>query len=202
MLHLLTKYLLQYRTVTIPHVGTINIVQYPSQLDVADKRLQPPSFSFRLKGEEDITDHQLNFLSSFLQKENNWVLEELKQFGDRLYDKINGPGFEWNGLGKLDRSTQSFPVLQKGLTVIAAERVIRENPDHQVLVGDRQTSSLAIADEKLVEKEQTTKRSSLIVIGWILLLLSILAIGFFAYKGKFRVNSSGSKMPASGFMAQ
>src|SRR5215207_6661783 len=97
VLNLLTKYLLQYRTVTIPHVGTIQLIQRPSQLDVADKIIHPPSFSAEIKKEEDVSAHQLNFLNHFLQKAPHFVLEDLKLFGDNLHDKINGPGFEWSG---------------------------------------------------------------------------------------------------------
>ena len=128
VLNLLTKYLLQYRTVTIPHVGTIQLVQHPSQLDVADKIIQPPSFSAEIKREENVSAHQLNFLDHFLKRGHHSVLHDLKQFGDGLHDKINGPGFEWNGFGTLDSKTQSFSIPVEGLYAITAERVMRENP--------------------------------------------------------------------------
>ena len=195
VLNLLTKYLLQYRTVTIPQVGTIQLIQRPSQLDVAAKIIQPPSFSAELKREENVSAHQLNFLDHFLKKGHHSVLDDLKQFGDRLHDRINGPGFEWNGFGRIDGNTQSFSIPVEGLYAITAERVMRENPDHQVLIGDKQTSSYKIADEKVGSEVVESKRSVLITVGWVLLALSILAIAFFIYQGKFKVNASGSKMP-------
>ena len=200
MLNLLTKYLLQYRTVTIPHVGTIQLIQHPSQLNVAEKIIQPPSFSAELKKEEEVSSHQLIFLNAILQKENHSILEDLKHFGGRLHDTINGPGFEWNGFGRFDRSTQSFSIPISGLDSINAERVIRENPDHQVLVGDRQTSSYQIADEKAGTEVVESRRSVFITIGWVMLGLSILAIAFFIYQGKFKVNASGSKLSPTSFI--
>ena len=194
VLNLLTKYLLQYRTVTIPHVGTIQLVQHPSQLDVADKIIQPPSFSAEIKREENVSAHQLNFLDHFLKRGHHSVLHDLKQFGDGLHDKINGPGFEWNGFGRLDSNTQSLSIPVEGLYAITAERVMRENPDHQVLIGDKQTSSYKIAGEKVGSDVPKRKHSAVITIGWVLLALSILAIAFFIYQGKFKVNSAGSKM--------
>jgi hypothetical protein len=197
MLHLLTKYLLQYRTVTIPYIGTIQIIQHAPQVQLVDKQIEPPSFSAELKKEDEVSSHQLNFLNHFLQKGPGAVLEELKVFGNQLYDKINGPGFEWEGVGRLDRSTQSFAIPIVGLNTIAAERMMRLNPDHQVLVGDRETTSLQIADERSVGETQVRKRSVFVVIGWVLLVVSILLIGFFLYKGKFKVNASGSKQSAA-----
>jgi hypothetical protein len=196
VLNLLTKYLLQYRTVTIPHVGTIELIQQPSQLSIADKIIQPPSFSAEIKKEEEVSSHQLNFLNTLLKKESHSVLKDLKQFGDNLHDKINGPGFEWNGFGRFDRSTQSFSIPIESLSAITAERVMRENPDHQVLVGDRQTSSYQIADEKAGIEVEEKPRSIFIAIGWVLFALSILAIAFFIYQGKLRVNASGSRLQA------
>lgn len=193
VLNLLTKYLLQYRTVTIPHVGTIHIVQQSPQLYVADKLIQPPSFSAQLKEEEQVPAHQLNFLASKLEKRADLVLEELKNFGDQLNDRINGSGFEWSGFGWIDSNTQSFVIPAAGLNAVIAERVMRHNPDHQVLVGDRQTSSYELADEKAGIEGVKNKRSVAIVVGWILLILSILIIAFFIYQGKFRVNATGSK---------
>jgi len=193
MLNLLTKYLLQYRTVTIPHVGTIQIIQEPAQLSVADKIIQPPSFSAELKKEETVSLHQLNYLNKILQKNTDVVLEELQSFGDQLYDKINGPGFEWKGFGRLDRSTQSLVIPAGALNAVVAERVMREKPDHQVLVGDRETTSLQIADEKTEPVIGKKQRSVLIIIGWVLLGLSILYLAYVLYNGHFKVNASGSK---------
>ena len=64
MLNHLTTYLFHYKKVSIPHVGTIQIVQRPPQLDVVDKRLQPPFYLVEFKKEEDVTDHQIRFLNN------------------------------------------------------------------------------------------------------------------------------------------
>lgn len=197
VLNLLTQYLLQYRTVTIPNVGTIRIVQTPPQLDVADKVITPPGFSAQIKTEEEVPAHQLQYLNTVLNKNTEVVLKDLKEFGDRLADKINGPGFEWNGFGQFNRSTQSFTIAAKGLNTIKAERVIRENPNHQVLVGDRETNSFQLAEERTVSASAPHDRFNLVTIGWIVLLLSIIAIALLFYQGKFKMNVSGSKEPTS-----
>ena len=194
VLNLLTKYLFQYRTVTIPHVGTIQIVQHTPQLDVVDKVILPPGFSAQIKSEEKISAHQLNYLNGFLQKEDGLILEDLQQFGSQFNDKIKNEGLDWSGVGRFDKNTQVFSIPVEGLAAVTAERVMRNNPDHQVLVGDRQTSSLQLAEEKNFNPFEGKPRFSLVTIGWILLALSVVAIAILFYQGKFSVHSGGSRM--------
>lgn len=196
MLHLLTKYLLQYKTVSIPHVGTIQIVQRPAQLDVADKRLSPPAFVAELKQNEEVPEHQLNFLETCLDKTKDDVLKDLKLFGDKLQEKINGPGFEWKGLGFISRSTRSVPLTIGGFEPIAAQKIARAGAEHQILVGDQQMTSVQMNERRTIADIVEEKKPWFVIAAWILLLLSILIIILFLYLGKFKVDAAGSKQKA------
>ncbi len=202
MLNHLTKYLLQYRSVSIPYVGTIQIVQHPPQLNVVDKIIHPPSYSVELRKEEEVSDHQLSFLDSILNRGKDAILRDLRFFGDKLQEKINGPGFHWDGLGMITRSTQSFPLTMEALAPIPAERVIRQDARHKVLVGDQQLLSGQSAEAETELEAVESKRSVFIIIGWVLLALSILFIAFYLYTGKFRVNATGSKQAPMGYEIQ
>ena len=199
MLKYLTQYLFQYRSVSIPRVGTLQIIQHPPQLNVVDKLILPPSFSVALQQGEEVSDHQLNFLNANLNKGKEDVLKDLQFFGAKLHEKINGPGFTWEGLGTINRSTQSLPLTMDALEPVPAERVIRQDARHTVLVGDQERLSGHGADEMVLETTRK-KRSVFIVIGWVLLLLSILVIAFLLYTGKFRVNASGSRQSPTSFV--
>lgn len=202
MLELLTKYLFQFRTVSVPHVGTIQIVQHPAQVDVVEKKIYPPTFIAELKIKEEVSEHQLEFLDSFLNSGKEVVLRELKFFGDKLQEKINGPGFEWKGLGTITRSTQSMPLNTKALETVIAEKITRADAQHPILVGDQQMTSIEMAARRerpiIIEK----KTSVFIIAGWILLGLSILAIAVLLYIGKFRVNAAGLKVNPTSYLNQ
>jgi len=203
VLELLTKYLLQYKSVSIPNVGTFRVVQQPPQLSVADKIILPPSYSIELKKEEEVSAHQLHFLNGALNRKNEDLLQDLKFFGNKLQEKINGPGFEWEGLGIITRSTQSLPIEINGLEPIMAVRVIRQDARHKVLVGDQHfMSGSSTVDEISGTEVSKTNRSLLVIAGWILLLLSILFIIFHLYTGKFKVKAAGSKQTPMGCMFQ
>jgi hypothetical protein len=199
MLQLLTNYLFQYKKVSVPHVGTIQLVQHPPVLLLVDKKLQPPSFSAELKREEAVSDHQLNFLGSFLNGGKDVISKELSFFGDKLQEKINGPGFEWIGLGTITKSIQIFPININGFETIRAEKIIRQDTQHAILVGDKEMTSVQMTERRTVAKPVIKKSSTLITVGWTLLGLSILAIAIFLYIGKFKVNAAGSKQSPIGF---
>lgn len=201
MLNHLTKYLFQYKTVSIPHVGTLQIVQQPPQLNVVDKIILPPSYSVVIGKEEEVSTHQLQYLENILQKGHDNIINDLRYFGDKLQEKINGPGFEWNGLGTITRSTQSISLVTASLEPVPAERVIRQNAQHSVLVGDQQMLSSTNVSDETVE-DARSKRSILVIIGWVLLLLSLVFIAFQLYSGRFRVNAAGSKQAPSSYNFQ
>lgn len=195
----LTKYLLQYKRVSIPSVGTIQLVQQPSQLNVADKLLLPPTYTVGLKDEETVPDHQLNFLAAALKEEKESILYSLQELGSWLQEKVRGEGFDWKGIGTIRQNGPAVLIPVDGLGEVPAERVIRQDAEHQVLVGDQHLTSTQITGRKEVEEVVTgSKRSIFMIIGWIVLILSILYIIFVLYQGGFRVGATGSKAAPTG----
>lgn len=201
MLQLLTKYLFQYRTVSIPQVGTLRLIQHTAQLDIVDKTIAPPSFVIELKGAEEVTEHQLNFLGNVLNRTREDVLRDLKFFGDQLHEKINGPGFEWRGIGTFTRSTQMIPINVYAIQPVAAEKIIRADAAHQILVGDVEMTSKQMTERRIVSDVVKKKKSPFVLAGWILLFLSVLLMIFFLYTGKFKVNAAGSKQSPLGYLS-
>lgn len=201
VLNQLTNYLLQYKRVTIPSVGTIHLVPQPPQLNVADKMILPPSFTAELKEGEEVPYHQLAFLVAVLKQEKEAVLQKLSKLGSRLKDEMQGDGFNWKGIGTLHHNNHSLPLSAEALEAVPAERVLRQDAEHKVLVGDLQMTSRQIAGLKEEEGVKTeNKRSLLMIIGWIVLILSILYIVFVLYQGRFRVGATGSKSAPTGYV--
>ncbi len=195
MLNLLTKYLLQYRQVSIPSVGTVRLVQSPAQLNVADKVLHPPSFAAELTADSSrVPDHQIWFLSAALHQEKEAVLKSLQSLGEQMSGPVSGDGFDWKGIGLIKRNAAPVSLRLQAFTPVLAERVLRHDAEHSVLVGDRQRM-VGPANAVPAEPEPETaekKRSPLIIVGWVLLILSILYILFVLFRGGFKIGSTGS----------
>lgn len=186
--------MLQYRTVSVPHVGTFRIVQQPAQLDVADKRILPPAFAAELSTGGDVPDHQLDYLNAALGNGRDAVSKELSFLGDKIHEHINGAGYDWEGLGRITRSTQSLPLRIAGLEAVAAEKVIRQHAQHNILVGDKEMRSGEMPERLTAIGTDDERQKLLNVIGWILLALAIMVIAYFLYAGKFNTNAAGSKL--------
>ena len=181
-------------------MGTIQLVQQPPQLNVADKIIQPPSYAAELKDDETVSEHQLNFLSAALQQERESIHHSLNDLGLRLKEKVQGEGFNWNGIGTIRSSGGVVSVPVDGLEPLPAERVLRQDAEHTVLVGDHEMTSTQIAGMREGEAAGKRKRSIWMIIGWIVLIISILAIVFVLYQGKFRIGATGSKQSPTGYL--
>jgi hypothetical protein len=195
----LTKYLLQYKRVSIPSVGTIRLVQQPAQLDIANKLILPPSYKAEISGEDDVSEHQLDFLASCLNQEKETIWQSLDELGHRLGERMKEEGFDWKGIGVIHSSNERIAVLStETMEPVVAEKLIRQDAEHRVLVGDQHLTSTQIAGLK--EERVESKRSVLLIIGWVILFLSVLYIIFVLWQGKFHVGATGSKTAPTSFI--
>jgi hypothetical protein len=189
VLSLFTKYLLQYKRVSIPNVGTFEIVQQSPQLNIAEKLFLPPFFIARYRQQDAVTDHQRQFfaVSDGIEKTN------LEQFGARLKTSIERKPFRWNGFGILryDAGSIVFEPDQiniASLNAIPAHKVTRENAQHSMLVGDQQMTSQEVTD---VLSKKSTRRPLFMIIGWAVLVIAMIAILIILYLGRFEITAAG-----------
>jgi hypothetical protein len=195
VISILTKYLLQYKRVSIPQVGSFEIKTRNAELNVADKQIAAPIFITEFSSVDAVSEHQYNFFSTSLHLDKSSIANELISFGEKLKEKLSGGPFMWKGLGTLKQRTGQIVFEAEEITLaclnpVAAEKVIRQNASHTVLVGEREHSS-----EEMTERLQatpSTETSYLHLTGWIVLVLAILAIIYFIYTGSFSSLSSGS----------
>jgi hypothetical protein len=195
VLPLLTKYLIQYKRVCIPHIGTFEIVQHSPQLDIADKLFIPPRFTTKHLKQDAVPEHQFNFFASSEDAEKEKLKDDLSSFGQNLKHKIEKGPFRWTGFGTLSYAANEVVFEPQAIELdslqnIPAEKVIRLNVAHHVLVGDREFTSHQMMEQAL--RDSGHKRPLYMIIGWIILILAILAIIFILYTGNFQTGSAGS----------
>ncbi len=191
MFSLLTKYLVQYGHVCIPHIGRFEIVQQSPLLEVADHRMQPPSFTTRYLKQDTVADHQFSYLNVAAGNFN--ARRELLNFGEELREAARRHPVKWNGFGTLRFASNELVFEPESLSIssldfVPARKVMRENAQHQMLVGDREMSSQQVTDEL---NKFNSKRSWVKIIAWTVLGLAILAIIYVLFQGRFQTSSSG-----------
>ena len=192
----LATYLSQYKQVTIPQVGSFELVPKPAMLDVASKLIQPPGYLPQYSDKDFVKEHQLNFLALDLNADKEIVREELENFGKDLKKRIQQGVFFWKGIGKLEVGEAAmvfYPdVLEiKGLQTIPAEKVLRKNAQHIVRRGEQEVVSSSFYEE---EKPAVKERSITGLIGWVVVILSVVFIAFYLYRDGFKATASGTKM--------
>ncbi|HWI91734.1 MAG TPA: hypothetical protein VNT20_10690 [Flavisolibacter sp.] len=195
MLTLLTKYLLRYKRVCIPNVGTFEIVMQSPQLDVADKRISPPTYITRHRIDDGVPDHQFRFLTNG-RGERESLIEELSSFGEKLKRKIQKSPFHWKGFGTLRFSSNELlfepdEIQLAGLQPVPAQKVLRENVQHNMLVGDQEMTSQQVTD---VLKKVESKRPWFMVVGWIIFILAMISIIILLYMKQFQTTSTGLQL--------
>lgn len=158
----------------------------------------PPAYQLSWSRNDTLPEHQLLYLAASEQADKETVKEKLEQFGEKFKSKVEKEPFTWNGIATIKKENGSFDIenqllKMEGLASVSAHRVIRENVEHSMLVGDRQMTSHQLAQRISVGK----KRPYIVLVGWILFVLALIAIVFLLYKNGFNPLSSGLQMKAS-----
>ncbi len=193
MLGLVTEYLLLYKKVCIPYIGTFEIVHQSAGLDVADKTFLPPAYITHYDQNQTLSEHQVSFFALCNHAAREKQKNELLNFGLVLKNKIQQEAFEWNGFGTLQSSSEAivftaYKMFLPSLQLLPAEKVIYAGSSHQVLVGDREMSSLHMGS---ILKMPLVKRPLVMLIGWVILTAAIIFLVYRLYMGHFEGASMG-----------
>jgi hypothetical protein len=190
----LTSYLIQNRQVFIPHIGKFELYYKPATLDFANRLIYPPVNEVRFTEKGSLQQDQLSFLKEDLHIDIASLEEKLKTFGQALKTSITHSSFDWKGLGELKYINDQLVFHTHDefyYHPVQANKVIRENAHHSVLVGEREMHS---GDTSYINSETKAISPSIpAIIGWIVAALAVAFIGYYLYKNNFHPLSSGTK---------
>ncbi len=154
MYTILNRYLFLHKSIPIPGLGTICMESQAATIDASTRTIHPPVYRFRFDKFSDSPDKDLFAYLSAQQKISDY--EALRQYNDFAYslrDRLNyfreAP---WEGLGVLKKDDvgdihfESSILNPSFLQPVPAEKVVRTNAKHMLLVGDRERSSREMSD--------------------------------------------------------
>ncbi len=154
MYTILNRYLFLHKSIPIPGLGTICMESQAASIDASTRTIHPPVYRFRFDKFSDSPDKDLFAYLSAQQKISDY--EALRQYNDFAYslrDRLNyfreAP---WEGLGILKKDDmgdihfESSILNPSFLQPVPAEKVVRTNAKHMLLVGDRERSSREMSD--------------------------------------------------------
>jgi hypothetical protein len=154
MYTILNRYLFLHKSIPIPGLGTICMESQAATIDASTRTIHPPVYRFRFDKFSDSPEKDLFAYLSAQQKISDY--EALRQYNDFAYslrDRLNyfreAP---WEGLGILKKDDMGDIHFESSilnpffLQPVPAEKVVRTNAKHMLLVGDRERSSREMSD--------------------------------------------------------
>ena len=186
------------KKLTVPGIGTLSLKRHSSQLDLTNKKCNSPSFYFVLEHENDKPSKKVfEWLSSSLGISELDAIKSINDFSFSIKNKIAETG-EVNcddvGIFKRDKSgnlkLDSFTITLPTEQPVHAEKVIREKFEHTVLVGEREKSSVEMAEYLA---EEAPKKNYAWIIAVVLTILALMFIGWHFSQTGLNPSSAGNK---------
>lgn len=146
---LLYTYLASRGMVSLPGLGTLQLIRKPAQNNFADKIMK--AFEFQLNFSSistQVPDEQLHFLERHCKKSKTEIEDQLELLRIESLQKLQvDRKLDWIDVGvflKDDQDRLSFQPKQQTIefnTTVAYTHVLRESSSHAMLVGETERSS-------------------------------------------------------------
>lgn len=149
----IASYLFQHKTCPLPGLGTLEVVQTAAENDFTNKQISAPKPFIKFESKETATDGLVNYLAKYSDKNANEVSQKLNCFCDDIKKEITGhSAFQLNsignffvdGSGNISFKPEELPAAF--VQPVYAERVIHPDAEHQILVGDKETTNTVMTE--------------------------------------------------------
>ncbi|MGH2564023.1 MAG: hypothetical protein ACRDE5_05905 [Ginsengibacter sp.] len=199
MQDLFASYLAQKKICNIPHLGCFRIKTKPAELDVADKKMFPPASEIifnEIAGNNPAED-LIEYVAAHKHISTEAAQEKIATWCSDAKKKLaSGEKIIFRSVGSLQKNAAGNIFFQSGkqnnfYEPVSAERVIHENEEHAVLVGDKETTSSAMNEfyrDDIIETKSTWKIWAIV-----LLAVSLLILIYHFYNNKPTTSGTGNQ---------
>lgn len=187
MYRALHQYLVLYKQLNLPGIGTLFIEKKPADFDIAAKLINPQVYSIALHADHSTPSKSFfNWLGSRLDiSERDAVI----RFNDFLFDLkkqlSSGNKLQWSGIGTLSKGLSGDIQLDPGLkdhspaSPLPARKILRENAEHIIRVGEQQKTSVEMRELLTHHEEEKEKKSWWLTVALIIIIIAIIFIGYY-----------------------
>lgn len=194
----LYEFLILNKKLSLPGIGTISLLQKSPQLDFGNKELSPRSYYFAIESANDQPSKRLfDWLSSAIGITEWDAIKLINDFSSALKKKLSESGeVNWENVGTIRRDDKGQLMLDsqtielQSERPVPAEKVIRENVQHTLLVGEQEKSS---AEMEEYFAEVPVKRNYIWLIAVILTVMAIMFVGWYFSEKGFAPSSAGNQ---------
>ena len=213
----LYRFLVKYKKIDLPGIGAISLQVQPAESDFVNRSLSPPAYFFILEKARLTADTEKNEKNTVGQEKEapsrklfSWLAANLNitereaviQFTNFLFDLKKqletGKEITWNGVGHFQKDSdgeiefkgfkKEFPFLEG----IIEKKVIRENAEHTMLVGEVEKTSTEMNEMLLNPVVTHEKRSYWWVWPVAIILLIAVFLGWYFSEHGIRGTSTGN----------
>ena len=149
----IASFLFQHKTCPLPGIGTLFMLNAGAEADFTNKIIAAPKPFIKFEHTETETAGLLDYLSASTEGSKYEVTEALdhfcdnfkKQITDQSNAKLESIGnFFVDETGKISFTQEELPATF--LQPVIAERVIHADAEHNILVGDKETTNTIMTD--------------------------------------------------------
>jgi len=194
----LYQYLILYKQLSLPGIGTIQLQKISSEYNYGEKVFAAPVYTFKMEGGEDKPSKRMySWLSGTLNITEWDAIRRVNDFSFDLKNRISSSGeAKWLNVGVLHRDEKGNIILDADLTPlesempVQAEKVIREKAEHTVRVGEMEKTSFEM--EELLG-ETVVKKDYSWIIAIVVTGLSVLFLGWYFSEKGINPSSTGNQ---------
>jgi hypothetical protein len=193
----LYQYLIQYKELPVPGIGTFLLQRNPAVVDFPNKKINPPSYAVAMQQGGQLPGK--SFFSWLGKTISVTDREAIFRFNDFAFDMkkqlVNGDVITWNKVGTLSKGlggdVKFLPLvdvvtLEKSIT---AEKIIRQRAEHMVRVGEDEKTSAEMT-EMLNQPEE--KKSYWWAYALAIALAGIIFIGWYFSEHGVQLSSTAN----------
>jgi len=199
MYEVLNRYLFQHKSISIPGLGSLVAETIPAVADFANKQLLPVQIKFRFDKYFDSPDRE--FFTYLSVKKNIPDFEAIRWYNDfalNLRNKIRTDEEAiWEGVGVFRKDFGGEVVFEPIVPEydfyppVKAERIIRADARHSILVGDKEKTNYEMAE--MLHDEVHVEKESWWIYALILAAVGLSVLFFHLYSNHFRWGVTGNQ---------
>ncbi len=181
----IASFLFQHKTCPLPGLGTLSVTHTGAEVDFGNKQIHAPKAAIRFDEAETDATALISYLSATTGADAQEAEQALEHFCDGLktgeektWDSIGS--FYVDASGKINFTPEEIPAAF--IQPVIAERVIHPDAAHQMLVGDKETTT-TVMTELLNEKPEAKDLWWIWAIVLGVISLAVLLIYFTQFKG-------------------
>ena len=201
MYDILNKYLFQHRSISIPGLGSLVAENIPAVADFANKQLLPVQVKFRFDKYYDVPDKSLfSYLSAVKNMPDFEAMAWFSDFAASLRARIKKEEEAvWQDVGTFRKDFggeivfEPFSPSYELYPAVPAERIIRADATHSILVGDKEKTNYEMTE--LLNDESYVEKESWWIYALILAAVGLSVLFFYFYSNHMKWTTGNQQKP-------